>query len=155
MNPFIINQVRFRTFPNDTLSSIHLPGGEKLYALENGHREVKVPKETRIPAGIYEVLFRHEGGFYERYSKIFNGSHPMLWLQNVPDFEWVYFHIGNYNRDTDGCILIGNGYQINETQVKTSVMVTGSKEGYIQFYKIVSEKLKQGVRVYANIIDVG
>ena len=155
MNPFIINQFRFRTFPNDTLSTIHLPGGEKFYSLENGVRVPKVPKETRIPAGMYEVLFRHEGGFFERYSKVFNGNHPMLWLQDVPDFEWVYYHIGNYNRDTDGCILTGNGYQINDTQVKTTVMVTGSKEGYTQFYGLVSEQLKKGVQVYTNIIDVG
>ena len=39
------------------------------YTLEDEKRALKVPGETRVPAGIYDIEFRTEGGFHNRYSK--------------------------------------------------------------------------------------
>lgn len=76
------------------------------FTCENGHNEPKIPKETRIPAGRYEIKLRKEGGFHQRYSK-WSWHEGMLELQEVPGFKYILIHIGNTNKDTDGCILVG------------------------------------------------
>ena len=36
------------------------------YTLEDEHRVLKVKGETRIPAGMYNLKFRNEGGFNKK-----------------------------------------------------------------------------------------
>ena len=82
--------------------------GEAVWTLEDSKREHKVHGETRIPAGSYSLDLRTEGGMTQRYEKRFPDMHQgMVWLRQVPMFEWVYIHIGNTARDTEGCILVG------------------------------------------------
>ena len=83
--------------------------GRAFATLEDGHNEPKVPGKTRIPAGTYPIVLRQNSPMADRYDDKFSSWHQgMLWLRNVPDFEYVYIHIGNSDKDTDGCILIGN-----------------------------------------------
>ena len=39
------------------------------YTLEDERRALKVKGETRVPAGIYNIGLRTEGGFHSKYSK--------------------------------------------------------------------------------------
>lgn len=78
-----------------------------MHTLEDEYRARKVPGETSIPAGIYEIRLRTEGGMHQKYARRFPWHVGMLWLQDVPGFEWIYIHIGNDDDDTDGCILVG------------------------------------------------
>lgn len=55
---------------------------------------------SRIPTGTYDTV-KHN-------SPQFGAS---LWLQNVPDRSEILVHRGNYNRDTLGCILVGEDYR--------------------------------------------
>ena len=83
-------------------------GSEVVWTLEDPKRKHKVYGETRIPAGRYKLKLRKEGGMHQRYSQRFPDMHQgMIWLQDVPMFEWVYIHIGNTPADTEGCILVG------------------------------------------------
>jgi hypothetical protein len=78
--------------------------------LEDEHREVKVWGETRIPAGRYLLSLRDVGPLHERYKERFGEAHRgMLWLRDVPGFEYICIHIGNDEDDTGGCPLVGYG----------------------------------------------
>jgi len=68
------------------------------FSCEDIHREIKIPGETRIPAGRYKV------------GVVFSPKHGpnTLQLQNVPDFTGIQIHVGNSEVDTEGCILVGD-----------------------------------------------
>ena len=104
--------IRYNGGPEATLGMLLLRGASgwrrMCFTLEDQFQPVKVPGETRIPAGTYRIKLRTEGGMHARYSKRFGSNHyGMLHLQDVPDFKWIYFHVGNDDDDTDGCILSG------------------------------------------------
>ena len=77
----------------------------KVFTLEDDYDDVKVKGHTRIPAGEYEIILRKAGTIYEKYVKRFGSiMKGMPWLQNVPNYEYVYIHCGNTEKDTSGCI---------------------------------------------------
>lgn len=65
--------------------------------LEPPVRELKIPNETAIPYGRYQVLVTHSPKF----------GRPLPLIKNVPKFEGVRIHRGNSVKDTSGCILVG------------------------------------------------
>lgn len=65
--------------------------------LEDPPRKTKIPKLTGIPVGQYEVIVS--------YSNRFRKQMPLL--LNVPGFSGVRIHGGRDERDTEGCILVG------------------------------------------------
>ncbi len=81
------------------------------YTLEDAAREVKLQDITCIPRGSYEIRIRRGSGLSNRYDaarKSINHN-GMLWLQDVPNYEWIYIHIGNQHTHSSGCILVGDG----------------------------------------------
>lgn len=66
--------------------------------LENGGK--KVPGETAIPRGRYQVIL----SMSNRFEKI------MPEIRNVPGFTGVRIHGGNTAKDTAGCPLLGNEF---------------------------------------------
>ena len=68
--------------------------------------------ETCIPEGEYEIKLRTVGGFNERYTKKYPTMHRgMLWLQDVPGFEYILIHQGNTDEHTSGCLIVGDTQQ--------------------------------------------
>ena len=79
------------------------------YTLEDEHRKEKVMGETRIPSGTYEITLRTTGGFHGRYTKKYGDMHKgMLWVRDVPGFEYILIHTGNTDEHTAGCLLVGD-----------------------------------------------
>lgn len=79
------------------------------HLLEDQWQEVKVSRETRIPAGRYRLRLRRFGGFHEKYTVRFPGIHVgMLELVDVPGFTDILIHSGNTDDHTAGCLLVGD-----------------------------------------------
>ena len=96
-----------RTFTDKSTIGDMTVGGQIVTTLEDGKRKHKVWGETAIPAGTYRLDLRNEGGMVKRYQARYPWHRGMLWLREVPMFEWVYIHVGNFPSDTNGCILVG------------------------------------------------
>jgi len=103
-----------------TVGKLYLDNVFFCYTLEDAYHEVKIKGQTRISAGRYEIKPRYEGGMIERYKERFGKDHFMLWLQNITDFEYIYIHPGNFIKNTDGCLLVGERY----TKLSKSVYVS-------------------------------
>jgi hypothetical protein len=119
-----------------------------LWTLEDEHRAVKVKGQTRIPQGIYEIIYRKEGGMLSDYKNLFPDHPGMLWLQNVPDFEYVYIHVGNNQLHTDGCILVGMGCILNG-----DYSITDSRTAYMAIYREIQQAFNDGRKVFISIQD--
>ena len=67
----------------------------------------KVASETPTPAGSYKVGLSNAGGFYARYGKKFSDIHQvMLYVQDVPEFEFTLIDVSNINKNSVGCCLL-------------------------------------------------
>lgn len=120
------------------------------YVLEDQFNEPKVPRETRIPPGHYQIKLRTEGGMYQRYGKRFQWHKGMLWLQNVPDFQFIYIHVGNKDDDSEGCLLVGDGQISN---VVERGQVTSSVTAYRRLYGHITKALESGEEVWIEVED--
>lgn len=79
-------------------------------------KKVKLPNNTAIPTGTYKVIVNVSPKFKRLLPR----------LLNVPGFDGVLIHRGNTDKDTSGCILIGEnkvvGKVINSTGYETKLV---------------------------------
>lgn len=121
-------------------------GDSMIHILEDTYRKEKINGETRIPSGTYEIKLRNEGKMNITYKRRFPKYHKgMLWLKNVPNFEYVYIHIGNTPKDTLGCLL--TGLDISKTD-----FIGNSTQAYCKFYNWIIPILNQE-QVFLKITD--
>lgn len=91
-------------------------------------KEEKVMNETAIPEGIYEVIVNVSAKFRRKL--------PLL--LDVPHFSGIRIHRGNMDKDTSGCILVGEnkqpgrvinstGYELRLTELIEKAMLAGDK----------------------------
>ncbi|MDQ2177942.1 DUF5675 family protein [Marinifilum sp. D714] len=143
--------IRYSMSESSTLGMLFIDGHFSCYTLEDAAREKKIPGETCIPAGIYGITLRTEGGQNHRYTQKFPNMHKgMLHLLNVPNFKYVYIHFGNTKEDTDGCILVGDG--ANNNQIEEG-FVSSSVKAYQGIYKIIVDAIEDGEGVWIEIVD--
>jgi len=84
---------------------------------------------------------------HQRYSARFPEFHKgMIWIKDVPQFEWVYIHIGNRPADTEGCILVGLG-RLEDSIYKSTA-------AYQRIYPRIVESIAQESCVL-DIRDIG
>jgi hypothetical protein len=144
---------RYSQDDDSTLGILYLDGVFQCYTLEDEEREIKVAGETRIPEGTYDIKLRTEGGLTQKYAKKFPDMHKgMLWLQDVPNFEWVYIHLGNTDEHTEGCILVGN--QVNNNKVDEAFL-GDSKRAYKKLYPKLVDIIESGEQLTIEITEIG
>ena len=116
------------------------------YTLEDQAQTTKVFGETRIPANTYNLSLRKEGGFHTRYSKKMGATHRgMIHVDDVPNFKYILWHIGNDDDDTAGCLLLG----------KTSAdnFIGASTDAYKAVYPSIAAAIETGEKVTVTYID--
>ena len=129
---------RFSGADESTLGLVFVEQKFFCYSLEDQSNEPKIPGETRIPAGRYQIKLRTDGGMNKRYGDRFDWHKGMLWLQDVPGFTFIYMHVGNKDDDSEGCILTGDGQTQNVTE---RGQVTSSVAAYTRLYEVIVEAL--------------
>jgi len=142
--------VRYFTSNDFTLGMLlDVTEGRKFlcYTLEDEHREEKVMHETRIPAGTYKITLRTTGGFHGRYSTKYGSMHKgMLWVRDVPGFEYILIHTGNTDEHTSGCLLVGNSSDYKG-------FIGSSVDAYKRVYPSIAEALENGEDVEITYTD--
>lgn len=132
-----------------------ITGGQRkflCYTLEDEHRETKVMAETRIPTGTYRITLRTVGGHHSRYIKKYGDMHKgMLWVRNVPNFEYILIHTGNTDEHTAGCLLVGDSQQANFGD--SNGFVGSSTQAYKRIYPPIAAALEAGEEVTITYID--
>ncbi len=146
---------RFSSQSNSTLGMLFdVTGTPKFlcYTLEDEFRDVKVSGETRIPSGTYNVTLRTEGGFNKRYTEKFGAdfNKGMLWVRDVPNFEYILIHIGNTDLDSEGCLLVGDSQTQNITK---NGFIGSSTDAYKRVYPQIADVLVNGGEVCITYVD--
>lgn len=125
------------------------------YTIEDESRAKKVAGKTRMPAGTYEVGIRKGSPMANRYDSNYHDiAHDgMLWLKDVPDFEYVYIHVGNDHEDTKGCILVNLTAYLDANSGGGSG--GRSTQAYKKLYPIIRKAISLGEKVLITIKDEG
>jgi hypothetical protein len=123
---------------NSTIGELLLNDKFECFTLEDCVRPpgVKIPEETAIPEGSYEVIIT--------LSQRFKRDLPLL--LNVPNFEGIRIHTGNTSFDTEGCVLVGT--------VKQSDVILNSRDAFNALFPKIQTAL-QTEKVIISIVNVG
>ena len=107
-------------------------------------RTLKKPSITAIPRGTYEITLDVVSPKYSKvqfYKDVCNGKVPRL--KNVKGFDGILIHAGNTDRDSSGCLLVG--------QNKVKGQVLNSKETFKQLYNLLQDGKSRGEKIIIKI----
>jgi len=128
-----------------TISRLFIDGKFECFTLEDVDRglkqsmslddiaKIKVQNETAIPEGTYSVDIT--------FSPHFGKDMPLL--LNVPGYDGVRIHPGNFPSDTEGCLLVANGWQLDE--------VTDSRSAFSVLFPKLQAALAAGEKITLSI----
>lgn len=143
MGNLILALDRFQCGQNGTLGKLSINGEFFCYTLEDIDRQMedggeKVPGDTCIPRGMYEIIVN--------YSQRFRRDMPLL--LNVPDFSGIRIHNGSFVADTEGCLLVGSKYA---TQADGSLILLNSKATFAKLYDVLDASYDRGQRIVIRV----
>lgn len=131
-----------------TIGALFLDHQFLCFTLEDPYQMQKIHGQTRIPAGRYRLSLRTSPKFSDRL------GHDMVWITEVPAFNYIYFHPGNFMDDTDGCVLVGDGLLYGGSDGRTYIAPGTSKRAYDRVYPIVTAAMASGELEYVTITDL-
>lgn len=129
-------------------------GGLFCHTLEDTFRHDKIAGETRIPAGRYQMGLRYGSPMANRYQEKF-GTNGMLQILDIPNYKYVYLHIGNTDEETLGCPLVGAIWQSKINNGLSTLRVLESTTVYKKLHSIVAPVIEAGYPeiVFITILD--
>ncbi len=121
-----------------TIGELYIDEKFECYTLEDQVRTKKVYGETAIPYGTYPVVLTH--------SPKFGRTLPLVLY--VPEFAGIRIHPGNSNKDTKGCILVGEKIQ--------GKRIYNSKKAFERLYQKLqwAEQRKEKISLFITAPDV-
>jgi hypothetical protein len=135
-----------------TLDLLFINGRWFCYALEDEARDIKLAGETRIPRAMFQLGIRKEvTPLTQKYRDRFDWFEFHIEILSVPDFDYVYMHIGNDADDTEACVLVGDDANNNNHGVG---YIKNSGKAFERFYKLVYPKLKAGETFLIELQDI-
>ena len=108
-------------------------------------KELKKSSATAIPRGTYEVtldVYSPKFGSKSFYKEVCNGKLPRL--LNVKGFEGILIHAGNTDKDSAGCLLVG--------QNKVKGQVINSQATFKELYKLLKDVHDKGEKITIKIL---
>ena len=107
-------------------------------------RREKIYGKTAIPYGRYKITLSVKSprfGEQKFYKEVCDGYLPRL--ENVPGFNGVLCHCGNYPKDTEGCLLVG--------LEKGDGMILKSKNAFKKLYPLLKEADDRNEEIWIQI----
>ena len=140
---------RFSESPESTIGLLYEGKYFNCFTLEDQSQKIKVDGETRIPEGLYQVKQRKVlSGLTKKYRDKYPWFDYHFMLQDVPNFNYVYIHVGNDDDHTDGCILVGD--RLKSNKVDDINNLGSSTPAFERLYK----RMKEASTVEINIINM-
>lgn len=106
-------------------------------------KNIKKKSITAIPTGKYEVTLSVQSPKFSKYTQYEFCKGYLPRLIDVPGFEGVLVHIGNFPSDTDGCVLVGKNTKKG--------MVTDSTNTFKTLYSKLKEVSDKNEKIYITI----
>lgn len=121
------------------------------FTIEDEPRDIKVAGETRIPAKRYKLgIRRSDTPLTLRHRKAYGSWFKYhIEVLNVPNFTGIYFHAGNTEKHTEGCIIGSMNAHIVRGEFVCSDSIAMMKKFYARVYPLI----ERGEEVYYTIID--
>ena len=104
----------------------------------------KIKAKTAIPTGNYKVTVNVVSPKFSKkdyYKKVCSGRVPRI--LGIKGFDGVLIHVGNTERDTEGCLLVGYN--------KVKGKVINSKEAFEKLYKMLDSANRRGEKIEIKI----
>lgn len=141
-----------------TLSKFTIIGGKSGVGIEDEFRDKKLHGETCIPVGIHKLALRHSPKFSKEYYrndlgqlihfknrktpeliKEYHTAHELIWVTEVPNFDYVLWHWGNTDDDTDGCYVVGTTFGT----ISDQSAVLNSRSKYMEIYPVLWNEIRK------------
>lgn len=95
----------------------------QLVTCEHAFEQADGSYAPAVPAGTYVCQRRRSPKF----------GYEVFILEEVPGHDFIEIHSGNFNSDSDGCILLGITYNA------AAKMITASRAAFLKFMEVESE----------------
>lgn len=124
-----------------TLGDLFVDGEFECHTLEDVVRDLglngegKIPGETAIPAGTYQIIVN----LSPRFGRI------LPRLLDVPHFTGILIHKGNKSEDTHGCILVGSDLGDD--------LVTGSTKAFDALFPKLNAAYQRGEKISITVTN--
>ena len=122
---------------------------EGYIAEAHGEETAEIGKDKRIPVGTYNLVWHTSDKFpLDKYvskgQPILQNGFPKLYNDTVSQSRGILIHIGNTGKDSEGCLLPGNGLKEKDGKI---IGNTGSTSKFYDLINYIEDKGIENVKI--------